>query len=155
MIQIWRVAVLALLTCLTIPGITTAQPKRDPGPEDPVERREGNVSVRPLEEAARFRLFTSKAVLAELKLTQAQKTQIAALPEAVRARNDAQRTTLARSRADADKALEQQIHDFEQGADKALADLLNPTQVARLRQLGWQHLGLNAFQQPEGARRST
>ncbi len=150
---IWRLAALALLAgtaaCHPVNAQSPSAPLAGPNQAGPDDLKESGGSNSPLEQSPRYRLLTSKAVLVELRLTEAQKTKLAAVPDAVRARHQAHRTALVKARNDADAALHKQIHAFEQGVEDALAETLTATQVARLRQLGWQQLGLHAFQRPE------
>jgi tetratricopeptide (TPR) repeat protein len=142
---IWRLAVLAMVAGVVACPPLAAQNALPGGSED---LGDGGPS-RPLEESPRYRLLTSKAILIELRLSDPQKSRLAAVPDAVRARCQAQRDKLARDRGEADAALHKQMHTFERGVEEALADILTPSQVARLRQLGWQQMGLHAFHQPE------
>jgi tetratricopeptide (TPR) repeat protein len=150
---IWRLTTLAVLAgavaCPFVPAQAPPAPLDAANARGPDDLGEVGGSSRPLEQSPGYRLLTSKAILVELRLSDAQKTRLAAVPEAVRVRNQARRTALARVRSDADAALHKQVHAFEKSVEEALAEVLTPAQVARLHQLGWQQLGLHAFQHPE------
>src|SRR5262249_23051085 len=103
----------------------------------------------PIEQQTRWRLLTSAAVRADLKVSADQKAKLDAIPEALRGRYKAQTDALndnARATAAARKNVP---HELAKPTEEAAAAVPKPGQVARMKQLHLQALGHGAFELPQ------
>jgi tetratricopeptide (TPR) repeat protein len=102
----------------------------------------------PIEQQTPWRLLTSAAVRADLKVSADQKAKLDAIPDAVRAKNKAQGDDL-RAKSDANAAARKKmLAELDKAVNEAVAAGLTPAQVTRLKQLHVQALGLDAFNLP-------
>jgi tetratricopeptide (TPR) repeat protein len=121
---------------LTLTATATAQPIGGPVGDGPIEQQ------------TRWRLLTSSAVGADLKLKDDQKAKLKAIPDAVRAKHQAKADDL-KKKIDANVAARQKmVAELDKATQEAIAAVLKPAQVTRLKQIHVQSLGHGAFTLP-------
>ncbi len=93
-----------------------------------------------------FRLLLTRSVQQELRLDRDQLARIDKIPAAVLAQYKEERARLEAQAATINQGLERLTETIDQGVFQAAGTILKPEQSARLRQLKYHLMGINAFQ---------
>jgi tetratricopeptide (TPR) repeat protein len=104
------------------------------------------VGTRPIEQSNIFVLLLTDRVQDELQLDEAQRERIRKLPAAVRARHKKQRDELLQQIKETQEKSAKAQQEYYKAVDDAVARVLKPEQVKRLRQIEVQSQGLAAFE---------
>jgi hypothetical protein len=102
--------------------------------------------VLPIEQSATFILLLNDRVQDELRLDKDQRERLRKLPADVRARHKKQRDELRQQIKDSQEKTAKAQADYYQAVDAAVARVLKPEQVKRLREIEVQSQGLAAFE---------
>jgi tetratricopeptide (TPR) repeat protein len=101
-----------------------------------------------IEKSTTFVLLLNKAVQEDLQLDPAQRDRLRQLPDDIRSRHAKQRDALQHQLKKAQERSAKAQAEFYKGVDEAVARVLKPEQVKRLKQIEVQIQGLALFEDP-------